>query len=87
VNKTTLLSKPETIRSGYPLSSERINYVLDAFLYDLCTILETPLPKLEEDIDSYITTLEYFEREIAMNSTNTSGTDFDNDHTKDWRLV
>tara|TARA_R100000152_G_C6768567_1_gene194107 strand:- start:398 stop:673 length:276 start_codon:yes stop_codon:yes gene_type:complete len=91
MNKTTLRSRPITLRSGYPISSEKINEAFDNLFFDLCNILGTEVPDVVNagDYKDVIDIMKRYSEGISMGllgkeneSVVTTG-----NYTKDWRRV
>ena len=91
MNKTTLRSRPLSVRSGFPLQSEKINEAFDNLFFDLCNILGTSFPDTVNagDYKDVITIMKRYSEGINMGllgheneaEVTVGG------YTKDWRKV
>ena len=90
MNKTILRSKPITVRSGYPVSSELINQAFDNLYYDICNVLSTSFPDLSTgDFKDYIDTIKNYSEQINIDLTGHKK-DLESSvagYTKDWRKI
>ena len=90
MNQTVLRSRPLSFRSGYPLSSEEINEGFDNLIYDLCKILDTPLPDtMSGDIHDYLNIMKRCGEQTSMDllGHESEVSNIVGGYTKDWRRL
>jgi len=83
-----------TIRSGYPLESDKMNQTIEHFLYDIAVILSTPMPGLinNESMDLYFGATGYVNEYVENLNQSQLGIQkigdlIEKDHTSNWRQV